>query len=344
MRLLDSPSAVRRSIIIVFLLPGLAISFVCVALFLFFVPFIFLKSLFSSSNQDFLFRLIRMSLMVTWYLIMECFGVFVALVLWVSTCGGYFVRAQWSQHTHGRVQYVWTTSILFGVRVFLGGHVVYPNCSDLQDGPFIIVAQHRSFFDATIPSVLTGMAGGDVILRHILKSDLLISPSLDMFGHRLPNYFVTRNSGNREKELKSIQALSQDLGSDACVIFPEGTFYSSKRFEKALSHIRKTDPGRLGRVQGLQHVLPIHSGGLQSLIETAPEADLVFIGHHGFEAFGSFREILQNIPFLTPIHIYIKRVSNTDIPTDESQRLKFLDEKWLEIDQWNSHISKKHSE
>jgi len=282
-------------------------------------------------------------MMVMWYLIMECFGVVVAAVLWVSTFGGYFIRAQWSQHTHSKVQYVWTTSILFGVRVFLGGHVIYPNCSDLRHGPFIIVAQHRSFFDATIPSVLTGIAGGNVILRHILKSDLLISPSLDIFGHRLPNYFVTRNSGNREKELESIQVLSQDLGSNACVIFPEGTFYSFKRFDKALSHIQKTDPARIGRVQGLQHVLPIHSGGLQTLIEAAPEADLVFIGHRGFEAFGSFREILENIPFLTPIHIYIKRVSNTDIPTDEDQRLKFLDEKWLEIDRWNSHISKKHS-
>ncbi|MCH1513434.1 MAG: 1-acyl-sn-glycerol-3-phosphate acyltransferase [Acidimicrobiales bacterium] len=281
--------------------------------------------------------------MVTWYLIMECFGVLVASVLWVSTFGGYFVKARWSQHTHGRVQYVWTSSILFGVRVFLGGHVIYPNCSDLQYGPFIIVAQHRSFFDATIPSVLTGMAGGDVILRHILKSDLLISPSLDMFGHRLPNYFVTRNSGNPEKELESIQSLSQNLGNDACVIFPEGTFYSIKRFDKALSHIRKTEPDRLTRVQGLQHVLPIHPGGLQALIQAAPEADLVFIGHRGFEAFGSFQEILQNIPFLTPVHIYINRVSNTEIPTDEDQRLKFLDEKWLDIDRWNDNISKKDS-
>tara|TARA_B100000686_G_C16788160_1_gene976691 strand:+ start:938 stop:1786 length:849 start_codon:yes stop_codon:yes gene_type:complete len=280
--------------------------------------------------------------MITWYLFMECIGVLAAAALWLITCCGLFRNLRWSQQIHGKVQYIWTNGVLLGVRVLLNGHINYPDCSLLGSGPMIIVAQHRSFFDACVPSVLIGKANGETILRHVLKSELILSPSLDLFGHRLPNYFVMRNSDVRGREMASIAGLASGLNQDACVIFPEGTFYSTHRFQRALTEIASSDSSRVSRVQNLKHVLPLRPGGILALLNSAPDADLVFIGHHGFDQFSSFRDILRNVPFSEPISITLKRITNSQLPQDDDERLIFLDHEWTEIDRWNEKMSIEH--
>ncbi len=342
MKLLQLPSFVRRSMIF-FLLP-VALSLLLSVLLLFFLLFSFalLLSTLTASRENTFLRFYRVIAMITWYLLMECIGVLAAAALWLITCGGLFRNLRWSQQIHGKIQYIWTNGVLLGVRVFLNGHINYPDCSPLRTGPMIIVAQHRSFFDACIPSVLIGKSKGETVLRHVLKSELILSPSLDLFGHRLPNYFVTRNSSVREKEVASIAELASGLNQDACVIFPEGTFYSTHRFQRSLAEITSSDPNRVSRVQNLKHVLPLRPGGILALLNSAPDADLVFIGHHGFDQFGSFRDILRNVPFSAPISITLKKISNSQLPVEDEQRLKFLDHEWMEIDRWNEKMFTEH--
>tara|TARA_Y100000741_G_scaffold352318_1_gene324280 strand:- start:330 stop:953 length:624 start_codon:yes stop_codon:yes gene_type:complete len=202
----------------------------------------------------------------------------------------------------------------------------------------VIISQHRSFFDACIPSVLVGKAKGTLVLRHVLKSELLLSPSLDLFGHRLPNYFVKRKSSNRDQEIGAIRSLGIGLDGDACVIFPEGTFYSQRRFASSLAEIEKTDNERFLRVQNLRHILPIRPGGILALLDATADTDLVVIGHSGFERFSSFRDIFRNVPFTSPIKITLKRIAHTEIPGNDKDRVRFLDEQWQSIDLWNEEI------
>ena len=95
---------------------------------------------------------------------------------------------------------------------------------------------------------------------------------------------------------------------------------------------------RVLRVQNLRHVLPIRPGGILALLDATADTDLVVIGHSGFERFSSFRDIFRNVPFTSPIKITLKRIAHTEIPGNDKDRVRFLDEQWQSIDLWNEEI------
>ena len=72
-----------------------------------------------------------------------------------------------------------------------------------------------------------------------------------------------------------------------------------------------------------------------ALLDATPGADLVVIGHSGFEKFSSFQEIFRNVPFTSPIHLTLKRVPHTEIPANDRDKVKFLDDLWHGVDLWN---------
>ena len=279
-------------------------------------------------------RHIRLALMLLWYLIMELVGVLTALILWVVTMFGFTMSSDRSQRVHAVVQYLWVASILGGAEIFLRTKVNFPNTVTFGSGPFIIAAQHSSFFDALIPTILIGKYSRNVIPRHVLKSDLLLSPSLDIYGNRLPNQFVNRGSKNSEREVDGVRSLANDLGSDALVIFPEGTFRTQDRYERIMQKITLSDPDRAERVRGLKYLLPIKPGGVLAMVNTNPESDLYLVAHRGFEAFGSFKKIFENIPFTDPVEIYIKKIPAEIIPNETGECLRFIDLEWLALDKW----------
>lgn len=279
-------------------------------------------------------RHIRLALMFFWYLIMELFGVLIALILWVLTIFGYKISSDKSQRIHALVQYLWVASILGGAELFLRTKVEFPDDVSFGAGRFIIAAQHSSFFDALIPTILIGKYCENVIPRHVLKSDLLLSPSLDIYGNRLPNQFVNRGSKNSEQEIAGVKRLANNLGSDALVIFPEGTFRTKDKYERVIQKINLSDPDRAERVRSLKYLLPIKPGGLLAMVNANPESDLFLVAHRGFEAFGSFKEIFANIPFADPVDIYIKHIPAEIIPRETKECLRFIDFEWLALDKW----------
>ncbi len=333
MKLLLLPSFIRRFILIILLGPSLAFSFLLFALSILFYPVVFIHGKVSLSKNS-SSRYIRFSLMIVWYLLMECLGAIIALILWVGTMGGYFMHSRSSQRMHALVQYLWASSLLIGVRLFFNARIIFPDCSVFNSGPLLIAAQHSSFFDALLPTVLLGKGGGSIVPRHVLKSALLLSPSLDFYGNRLPNKFVDRSSTTRDLDISGVYSIGKELHKDACIIFPEGTFYSPKRFTKAIEKLQVSDPERSGKVAQLNHLLPIKPGGILALLSSAPNADLIMIGHYGLSSFGSFKEIINNIPFQNPIEIYVKRIPSSSLPSDTSSCLKFIDNEWLNIDNW----------
>jgi len=279
-------------------------------------------------------RHIRLALMFLWYLIMELVGVLIALILWIVTMFGYKISSDRSQRIHALVQYLWVTSVLRGAEIFLRTKVKFPKAVSFGVGPFIIAAQHSSFFDALIPTILIGKYSKNVIPRHVLKSDLLLSPSLDIYGNRLPNQFVNRGSKNSNHEIAGVRSLANDLGSNAMIIFPEGTFRTKDRFEHVIQKIKLSDPDRAERVRNLNYLLPIKPGGLLAMMNTNTEYDLFLVAHRGFEAFGSFKEIFANIPFTNPVDIYIKHIPAETIPSETEECLRFIDFEWLALDKW----------
>ena len=276
----------------------------------------------------------RLALMLFWYLLLELLGVLIALILWFGTFFGYKMNSNRSQYVHASVQYFWVTSVLRGATFFLRTRVRFPKSIPLPNGPYVIAAQHSSFFDALIPTILVGKYCKNVIPRHVLKSELLLSPSLDIYGNRLPNQFVSRESGNAEQEIAGIKSLAKDLASNALIIFPEGTFYTEHRFKRIIERIAETDSGRADRVRGLKNLLPIKPGGITAMLTASPESGLYLVAHRGFEPFGSFKQILANIPFDNPVEIFVKFVPSIKIPREKKALLEFIDCEWLALDTW----------
>ena len=131
-----------------------------------------------------------------------------------------------------------------------------------------------------------------------------------------------------------MKRLANNLGSDALVIFPEGTFRTKDRYERVIQKINLSDPDRVERVRSLKYLLPIKPGGLLAMVNANPESDLFLVAHRGFEAFGSFKEIFANIPFADPVDIYIKHIPAEIIPRETRECLRFIDFEWLALDKW----------
>ena len=56
--------------------------------------------------------------------------------------------------------------------------------------------------------------------------------------------------------------------------------------------------------------------------------------HFGFDRLGSFSDLARSAPLDDPIKVTAWRTAATDIPTDPNDRIAWLDEQWLRVDQW----------
>ncbi len=263
------------------------------------------------------------------YLIYEWIGVVVAFPLWIASGFGMFMADDWSRRLHYRVQRWWAVGLFSAVGRWLGARVEIENGDLVAAGPIIIAARHASFIDALLPSVILARHS-DLPARHVLKCELTWDPCLDIYGHRHPNHFVARGSG---ESIDPIRTLAATAGSEALVIFPEGTFRTASRADRILEKFATREPGRAARLR-LSHLLPARPGGIQALMAGCPDADIIFVAHTGLEPFGSLRSIIANVPFEAPVRVKLWRISAADLPADEDQRLAIIDEWWQRMDDW----------
>ena len=153
-------------------------------------------------------------------------------------------------------------------------------------------------------------------------------------GHRIPNYFVDRNSTDNRTELDNIARLATDLENDeAIVIFPEGTRYSDAKRKQAIDILETAAPERVASARRLRHVLPIRTAGLLAILEAAPPTDLLFLNHVGVHDFRTLGDLWRNVPFPVPIQFHATRTSRYEAPTAD-ELVGWLDARWEEFDAW----------
>lgn len=204
----------------------------------------------------------------------------------------------------------------------------------LDDGPVIVMARHTSFFDALIPAALLTKRHG-VLAHHVVTAGLQFAPLIDIVGHRFPNCFISRNPGVGSRELVPIEALGNQLsGQSGCIIFPEGTFRSPQRFERAIRRLGRRYPERAAQAQTLQHTLPPRPNGLWALLQGAPHADVVVCTNTGFEQFGFVRDIATNMPSRVPLVIETWRIPRAEIPAEFEAFTDWLFAEFAKIDAW----------
>jgi 1-acyl-sn-glycerol-3-phosphate acyltransferase len=169
----------------------------------------------------------------------------------------------------------------------------------------------------------------------VLKHELLWDPSLDLVGHRIPNAFVRRGSGDSAREAARVAALADDLGPrDAVVLYPEGTRFSPARRDRALEALAREDPARHARVQSLRSVLPVRPGGVLALLARAPAADVLFCVHRGWEATASLGALVRGAMRGARVDVLLWRVPAAEVPREPEAALRWLDAQWARADAW----------
>jgi 1-acyl-sn-glycerol-3-phosphate acyltransferase len=266
-------------------------------------------------------RLIAFALCWAW---IEATGILVAFTIWLT-------RRDLSAVYH--LQRWWAGRIMASLRVTCGMRLHIEHAEVAKPGPVIVLGRHASLADS-IASLFIVMPDAQTEPRYVLKRELLADPCLDIAGNQIPNHFLDRGANDSSVELAALTALSAGMDENGvAVIFPEGTRANPKKRARALEKIGERDATRAERLRGLRHLLPPRPAGTAALLAGKPDADIVILGHIGFEGLDTFSGILRAVPRRTPVRLWLRRIPRTEVPEAESELTVWLDEVWLQLDE-----------
>lgn len=197
-----------------------------------------------------------------------------------------------------------------------------------ETGPLLVLVRHASIVDAALPAALVGTRG--LVLRYVLRKELMLEPVIDIVGHWRSHCFVDRD-GPARQELARISNAGADLDTQAIVVYPEGTRFSEAKRIEAIRSLRRTRPRLADNAATMTHVLPPKLAGLRQLLKVVPEADCLVIAHRGLEGFASLRDFLDGSIVGREIHVRAWRIGNGQIPPPDQQS-EWLFEVWREVD------------
>jgi 1-acyl-sn-glycerol-3-phosphate acyltransferase len=274
-----------------------------------------------------------------WFLSCEAVGVLASALFtplaWMSGDGGErFLRV------HYAFQRLWSRALLAGAgRLYSltfdveGEEVVAP-------GPALLLVRHASVGDTLLPAVFASGPHG-LRLRYVLKRELLWDPCLDIVGNRLPNAFVTRGSDDSAGQIAKVRELASGLSArEGVLIFPEGTRFTEAKRARVIERLEERGERRalLEAARALEHTLPPQLGGVTATLDAAPDADVVFCAHTGFEGISTMRELLLGSFVGRRIHVRFWRVPRASVPDDDERRVEWLLEQWAELDRWVDRV------
>ncbi len=275
---------------------------------------------------------VRALVFFLWYLACELAGVAASMALWAAWRVDRD-EARWIDRNYA-LQHWWARLLgrvafrIFGVRLEVTG-----DGYRFGERPVLLFVRHASVADTVLAALLVSIPHG-VRLRYVLKRELLWDPCLDIVGNRLPNVFVRRDSGESAAEIAAVADLARGLGSgEGVLLYPEGTRFTpgkKARIVEKLSREGRHDAAR--EAEELQHVLRPRSGGALALLETAPQADVVFLAHAGFEGSASFDRFASGALVHATVHARLWTIPAGQVPAERETRRRWLLEQWRQVD------------
>ena len=256
---------------------------------------------------------------------LETSGLVLALFLFFTGRGR-------SVPAHYALQTWWCRSLIQAVGFTVGLQITVEGADNVGPGPFVALGRHASLADSIMSSWVVASHVG-LRPRFVLKKELKMDPCLDILGHRLPNYFVDRESSNVAGELQGIEQMAAGLGvKDCAVIFPEGSRASNKKRVRALEKLRERSPQRAETLAGLKYLIPPKPAGAYALLSAVPEANVLTMWHSGFDGLDTFSGILRHLGRAkAKVHVHVEEISRASIPSGEAF-VTWLDAKWVEMD------------
>ena len=267
------------------------------------------------------------------YLACEVAGVGIAAALWVATLGGRVVGPARYLEANAALQR-WWSGALFEGSVWLFSMKVHVEGLELaRRGPLLVFVRHASTADTVLAAALVANPSR-LLLRYVLKRELLWDPCLDIVGRRLPNAFVDRTGARSRGEVDAVARLGRDLDARSGVlIYPEGTRFTDEKLARGVQALREQKQERLVAIaSGFRHVLPPRLGGPLALLEAAAGVDLLLLEHTGFEGAATFARLWSGGLVGASIRVRLRRFEAHTIPA--AQRDEWLFERWAEMDRW----------
>jgi 1-acyl-sn-glycerol-3-phosphate acyltransferase len=283
----------------------------------------------------------RMCIILLVYLTGEVLGLIVAGLIWLFTLGGVLGGTHRYIAAHAALQRIWTGTLFALGRRLLSLTVRVQGAEQAAQGPFFLLVRHSSAADTLIAAAVIANPH-KILLRYVLKRELLVDPCLDVVGQRLPNAFVKRGSQGSAGDVAAVASLARDLNAHAAVlIYPEGTRFSPPKRLAAIQALR--DKGRADlaeRAQAMPAVMPPKPAGVLALLQAAPGTDVVFLDHAGLELSGGLRGLWRGELVGRTLHIRLRRVAAAAIP--QQDRELWLYDAWRECDAYaraNAHTT-----
>jgi 1-acyl-sn-glycerol-3-phosphate acyltransferase len=276
--------------------------------------------------------LVRSAFLVLGYLFWACFGV-------TAWAGAELISFGLPRERYLRrlfhLQQIWARGLFGAARRALSLRVHVEEGFVPDEQPILLFVRHASLVDVLLPAVFVS-GPHDVLLRYVMKREVLFDPAIDIVGQRLENAFVSRGEGSAEREERAIRALASGLETrEGVIVFPEGTRFSESKQRDALARVRASgDAARLSRVEALRHVLPPRSRGPLAVLDAAEGADVVFLAHRGFDGAVGALDLFRGKLIGRAVELKTWRVPRARVPAEREARLAWLDAEWARVDAW----------
>ena len=267
-------------------------------------------------------RLLAFGLLWAWN---ELAGVTALFGIWLIGRGR-------NRAAHYAVQAWWCRNIIVALRITVGLRVEVIGAEHAARGPYVVLARHASLADSIISCFVVNNTMG-LNPRYVLKSDLQNVPCLDILGHRTPNCFVNRGTGNVQAELEALSSMMEGLAEgDAAVIFPEGSRANPAKQERELGRLAERHPERHSRLSGLRRLLPPKPAGAGALLAAAPHADVVTVWHEGLDGLDTFPGMLEALSERSVrAHVVVTFHPRSEVPSGPAFE-EWIDRRWVEMD------------
>ncbi len=277
---------------------------------------------------------VRAILMAAVFLSCEMVGLVTSLLIWLFS----FVWAGGDKGRYMRWNFnlqQWWAKTLFTSAQRIYQLKLIVTGDRIETGPIIVFMRHTSLADTMLPAALFSRRQG-LMLRYVLKRELLWDPCIDIVGNRIPNAFVERGTGNIAGGVAVVQRLMTGLTeSDGILIYPEGTRFTPAKFQRALAKLaERNDPALFQKASALRHVLPPRLGGPLSILELNENADAVFCAHAGLEVANTASDLLSGKLVGQTVRAHCWRVAFADIPLSREAQIDWLYEHWAKVDEW----------
>ncbi len=296
-------------------------------------------ALIDAFHRLFKFPTVRLGIFAIVYLAHEWIGLNAAIVLGILRLLGWRRNDPIGQVTPYRaVQTWWAASLLRWANRLLGVRFDLQDTGTLPESGFILMSRHASMVDAVLPLHLV-TSHLDRFVHYVLKRELRWVPNLDVYGHRLGNYFVARSRDGDAEATAIADFADQAFPDSALVIFPEGTYATPTSRTRVRNSLERDGEDQLVELaDDLDHLLPPKPAGSLAILRSQPDLDIVIFGHVGLEGVAQLNGLRQRLPLESPVVVRWWIHERHTIPDSDEGRIAWLNQQWRTLDDWVSSV------